>query len=108
MLYEIRDYSYQPGWVEYVSEMTTSIEDAWTTSIPLDPEELSKFDYFTPPKQFKTKAEARPYLDALKAARKAYWIENKWYEIGKGRCKPTFKIYASNCSSAQQLEFTNG
>jgi len=108
MAYEIRDYSYQPGWVEYVSAMTTSIEDAWTSSVPLDPEEFSKYDLITPPKLFKTKAEARPYLDALKAARQAYWIENKWYEIGKGRCKPAFKIYHSNLSSTPQLEPVNG
>jgi hypothetical protein len=108
MPYEIRDYKSQPGWVEYVSEMTTSIEDAWTTPIPLDPEELSKYDFLTPPKQFKTKAEAKPYLDAVQAARKADWIENKWYEIGRGRCKPEFKIYKSDFSFATQPELVNG
>jgi hypothetical protein len=99
--YEIRDYNHQSGWVEYVSDLTTSIEDSWTTSVPLNPEELSKYESFTPPKQFKTKAEAKPYLDALKAARKARWIENKWHEIGRGKRKPAFKIYQSNPSVPQ-------
>jgi len=108
MAYEIRDYNYQPGWVEYVSAMTTSIEDAWTSSVPLDPEEFSKYDLITPPKLFKTKAEAKPYLDALKAARKAHWTENKWYEIGRGRCKPAFKIYESSLFMPMQPELVNG
>jgi len=107
MAYEIRDYSHRPGWVEYVSDMTTSIADAYTTAVPLDKKEKSRFSSATPPKQFKTKSEAKPYLDALKAARNAHWQENKWHEVNKGRFKPQFKIYISDSSLLLRLQPTN-
>ena len=91
--YEIRDYAHEPGWVHYVSESTTSVADAWTTAVPLDPDERKKFQAATPPKRFKTKAEAKPYLDALKAARLKDWSENSYFKKLYGRSRPVWKIY---------------
>jgi len=108
MPYEIRDYSHQPGWVEYVSDMTTSLADSYTTDVPLDESERKRYSSATPPKQFKTRTEAKPYLDVLKAAKNKYWQENKWYEMNRGRFKPQFKIYISDPSLSLQLQPTNG
>ena len=66
-LYEIRDYSHEPGWVSYMNEDTTSVVDAWTTSISLDAKEFEEPP--TAPKQFTKRTEAN------------------------GRQKPQWKIY---------------
>jgi hypothetical protein len=94
--YEVRDYSHRPGWVEYISESTTSLEDAWTTYLPLDPIERKKFDENNPtlPKRFSKRSEAIPYLDALKSARLADWRETGYYYKARGYNKPAWKIYA--------------
>jgi hypothetical protein len=93
-LYEIRDYSYEPGWVSYVSDDTASIVDCWTTSIPLNVKELEKYqEPATPPKQFTKRTEAKEYLDALKSARLQEWNKNGWYYKANGRQKPQWKIY---------------
>ena len=93
--YEIRDYAYEPKWVHYVTELTTSTEDAWTTGFPLDPREQQRFiNKPNSPKKFKTKADAKPYLDALKAARLKDWNECSHWERIRGRFRPAWKIYA--------------
>ena len=98
-VYEIRDYAYEPGWVHYVTESTTSVEDAWTTAFALDPAEQQKFiNKPTPPKKFKTKADAKPYLDALKAARLKDWKEYGYLERNRGRFRPAWKIYATEAN----------
>ena len=97
-LYEIRDYAYEPGWVHYVTETTTSIADSWTTALPLDSENIKKFGTATPPKGFKTKSEAEPYLDALKAARLENWAKDGYLDKARGRCRPAWKIYAAKAS----------
>jgi len=93
-LYEIRDYSHEPGWVSYVNEDTNSLDDCWTTSIPLDKNEFEKYNQPpTPPKQFARKIDAKMYLDALKSARLQEWNKNGWYYRANGRQKPSWKIY---------------
>jgi len=95
-LYEIRDYSHEPGWVSYVNEDTTSVVDAWTTSIPLGVKEFKEPP--TAPKQFTKRTEAKEYLDALKSARLQEWNENGWYYKANGRQKPQWKIYPVSVS----------
>jgi hypothetical protein len=90
-LYEIRDYSHESGWVSYVNEDTTSVVDAWTTSIPLDVKEFEEPP--TAPKQFTKRTEAKEYLDALKSARLQEWNKNGWYYKANGLQKPQWKIY---------------
>lgn len=97
-LYEIRDYAYEPGWVHYVTETTTSIADAWTTALPLDSEEIQKFSTATPPKKFETKSEAKPYLDALKATRLENWAKDGYLDKARGCCRPAWKIYAAEAN----------
>ena len=97
-LYEIRDYAHEPGWVHYVTETTASIADAWTTALPLDAEDALKFGIATPPKKFKTKSEAKPYLDALKAARLENWAKDGYLDKARGCCRPAWKIYAAEAS----------
>ena len=93
-LYEIRDYSHQPGWVEYVTNDSESLDDCWTTAKPLDKKEVEKYkEPFTPPKQFTKKIDAKAYLDALKSARLQEWDKNGWYYKANGRQKPQWKIY---------------
>lgn len=93
--YEIRDYSHRPGYVEYVSEMTTSVDDAWTTCRTLDPIEAKKYiSEPTPPKKFTKRSEAVPYLDALKAARLQEWRDSGYLYKLHGYAKPAWKIYA--------------
>jgi hypothetical protein len=93
-LYEIRDYSHEPGWVSYVSEDTISLQDCWTTTVPVDKKELEKcVELPTAPKQFTKKIEAKEYLDALKSARLQDWNKNGWYYKANGRQKPQWKIY---------------
>jgi hypothetical protein len=94
-VYEIRDYAYEPGWVHYVSETTTSIADSWTTASPLDTENIQRFGASTPPKKFESKLEAKPYLDALKAARLKTWTKDGYLDQARGRCRPAWKIYAA-------------
>ena len=97
-LYEIRDYAYEPGWVHYVTETTTSIADSWTTALPLDSEDIQKFSTATPPKKFETKSEAKPYLDALKAARLKNWTKDGYLDQARGRCRPAWKIYVAEAN----------
>jgi hypothetical protein len=92
-LYEIRDYAHEPGWVHYVSEDTTSVDDAWTTALPVDPKEAVKFEDAPKAKQFGKKTEAKVFLDALKAARLQNWQKDGWYYKTKGYQKPAWKIY---------------
>ena len=90
-LYEIRDYSHEPGWVSYVNEDTTSVQDAWTTTVPIDKREFEESP--TSPKQFSKKVDAKEYLDALKSSRLNEWNKNGWYYRAHGRQKPQWKIY---------------
>jgi hypothetical protein len=92
-VYEIRDYAYEPGWVHYVSEDTTSVDDAWTTALPIDSEEAVKFEDAPKAKQFKKKAEAKLFLDTLKSARLQNWQKDGWCYKANGYQKPTWKIY---------------
>jgi hypothetical protein len=92
-LYEIRDYAHEPGWVHYVSEDTTSVDDAWTTALPIDPEEAVKFKDAPKAKQFEKKTEAKLFLDTLKSARLQSWQKEGWYYKANGYQKPAWKIY---------------
>ena len=74
-VYEIRDYAYEPGWVHT--------------------EDIQRFGASTPPKKFESKLEAKPYLNALKAARLKTWTKDGYLDQARGRCRPAWKIYAA-------------
>ena len=98
-LYEIRDYAHEPGWVEYVTDDSISLDDCWTTKKPLDRKEVERYkEPFTSPKQFTKKIDAKVYLDALKSARLQEWDQNGWYYKANGRKKPQWKIYSVEAS----------
>lgn len=94
MPYTIKDYNYWPGHVSYINDDSTSPEDGWTTTIPLNPTELKQTP--TPPKIFSTKTEAKEYLDAVKSGWLSDWEKNSWYYKNNGRKKPQWKIYSTN------------
>ncbi len=91
--YEIRDYSHNPGWVEFITDYSTSIEDAYTSSLPIDPVEREKFKEPSQPKKFAKRSEAVLYLDVLRAYRSQDWENNQHSYRTHGRQKPAWKIY---------------
>ena len=94
MTYTIKDYNHQPGFVSYVNEDSDSPENGWTTTVPMS---FTKFiEEPTPPKIFKTKAEAKEYLDAVKSGWLADWEKNGHYYKAHGLRKPQWKIYPTN------------
>lgn len=91
MNYTIKDYNHQPGFVSYVNESSDSPENGWTTTVPMNPSDLKESP--TPPKIFKTKREAKEYLDAVKSGWLSDWEKNSHYYKAQGRRKPQWKIY---------------
>ena len=90
MTYKVCDYSHRPGFVSYINTDSTSPQDGWTTTVELN----YNGDEATLIKTFKTKVQAKEYLDAVKSGHLNDWNKNGWYYKAKGYQKPQWKIYA--------------
>ena len=101
MIYEIRDYVSNPGWVAYLTELTDDVSNCDFFVFPEDVDmgELVRFGLINAPKQFTDKAEAEYYLSICEKVKK-HRLENT---LDLRMCE--FKIYAWDpASSTQQLE----
>ena len=82
--WQIREYQSHPGYLQYVNESTTSTEEGWTTTVPLDVQERARMQGVpTAPKQFATRSQAQPFFEAIRAQRRL--ADDKDFTVRPGR-----------------------
>ena len=87
--YEVRNYRTGTDAFEYVNEHSTEVPDIWTTE--------GYFGYparnATPPKKYRTRADAKVVCEVLANAREAEYMKHYTEYKGMRKPKPKWMVY---------------